>query len=61
MNNVRIVSAGDVDWAASANARVGISVEALRDIKITTDSDFGLCPDGSGPPGPRQFEYALVR
>ncbi len=61
VNNVRILSAWDVFWAAQANGKVGISVEAVNDIDIKTNSEFGLCPDGNGLSGPQVLTPALVR
>lgn len=59
VNSVRLISAGDIDWAAKANGRVGIMAEAMGDIKMTTQAEFGLCPNDTVN-GPNQYTYRLV-
>jgi hypothetical protein len=59
VNNVRLISAGNIDWAAQANGQVGIMAEAMGDIQIRTQSDFGLCPNRVVN-GPNQYTYRLV-
>lgn len=59
VNSVRLISARDIEWAAKANGTVGVMAEAVRDIKMTSQSDFGLCPNESVN-GPNQYTYRLV-
>ena len=59
VNNVRLISAGDIDWAAKANGRVGVMAEAVGDIRITSQAEFGLCPNDMVN-GPNQYTYRLV-
>ncbi len=60
VNRVRLISGWDIRWAANATGRVGVMAEAVNDIIIRTDSEFGLCP-GSTTNGPNQLTYRLVQ
>jgi Flp pilus assembly protein TadG len=59
VSNVRLISAWDIEWSAQANGAVGIHAEAVNDIKLTTQANFGLCAN-SVVNGPNQFTYRLV-
>lgn len=59
VSNVRLISAWDIDWSAQANGAVGIHAEAVNDIKLTTQANFGLCANGIVN-GPNQYTYRLV-
>ena len=59
VSNVRLISAWNIDWAAQANGAVGIHAEAVNDITLTTQANFGLCANAIGN-GPNQYTYRLV-
>lgn len=59
VNDVRLISGWNIDWAANANGRVGIAGEAVNDITLRTNTEFGLCPGGTAN-GPIQLTYRLV-
>ena len=59
VSNVRLISAVDIEWSAQANGAVGIHAEAVGDIKLTTQANFGLCANGIIN-GPNQYTYRLV-
>jgi Flp pilus assembly protein TadG len=59
VSNVRLISAWDIEWSAQANGAVGIHAEAVNDIKLTTQANFGLCANGIVN-GPNQYTYRLV-
>lgn len=59
VNDVRLISGWDIDWAANASGRVGLAAEAVNDIVLRTNTDFGLCPGGTAN-GPNQLTYRLV-
>lgn len=59
VKKVRLVSAWDIDWAAQANGRIGIAGEAVNDIVIRSQSQFGLCGSEIFG-GPQQYTYRLV-
>lgn len=60
VNDVRLISAWDIEWAANANGQVGIAAEAINDIILRSNTQFGLCPGGIAN-GPRELTYRLVR
>lgn len=59
VKKVRLISAWDIDWAAQANGRIGIAGEAVNDIVIRSQSQFGLCGSQIFG-GPQQYTYRLV-
>jgi len=59
VSNVRLISAVDIEWAAQANGAVGVHAEAVGDISLTTQADFGLCANNVSN-GPNQYTYRLV-
>lgn len=59
VNDVRLISGWNIDWAANATGRVGVAAEAVNDITLRTNTDFGLCPGGTAN-GAKQLTYRLV-
>lgn len=60
INNSRILSGWDIKMAAGGAGEVGLHMEAINDIEITTGGSFGLCPFSPGN-FPNLLTYALVR
>ncbi len=59
VSNVRLISAKDIAWSAQANGPVGVMAEALGNISMTSQAEFGLCKN-KVINGPNQFTYRLV-
>lgn len=60
VNNVRMLSGGEVHFAAKGDGHSGIDIEAVDDVEIASQGDFGLCPN-SPDRGPQTWTHSLVR
>jgi len=56
---IRVVVAGSFDITSNADV-FGISAQAGNDISITSNGKFGLCENGTRPPGKFAWHYRLV-
>jgi hypothetical protein len=60
IRGLRAVVGGDFSMTAQGNVE-GISLEAMDRIEATANGDFGLCPNGTPPPGRVAWQYRLIR
>jgi len=59
VNGLRAVVAGDFQLAAGGDI-YGVAVQAGNNVSATANGEFGLCPDGTPPPGQFTWHYRLV-
>ena len=59
VRGLRVVVGGDFSLTAQGDVE-GISVQAMDRLEATAGGDFGLCPNGTPPPGQFAWHYRLV-